>query len=107
MLIHNLYPCEISTEKLYLQVFVSDSITSSHDHELLFPHCSRAQYWPKFWPMFCSFPGTWTGTEMPGEIKPTTHRATNAALISSVQASYLCVIDMIGLQAILPKQLHV
>lgn len=52
----------------------SDSKTFSYAHKFIFPHCSRAQYWPKFCPMFCSFPGTWTGTEIPGEIKPTTEQ---------------------------------
>lgn len=34
-------------------------------------HCNLAQYWPRLWPMpCCSDPGTWTGTETPGDMRP-------------------------------------
>lgn len=116
--INNLYPCELYTEysaQLSFHAWAFSSRFCFWLHHFLtcswtaFPHCSRAQYWPKFWPMFCSFPGTWTGTEIPGEIKPTTHRATNAALISSLTAQLpLCtLLTWLSYMSLLPKQLQV
>lgn len=34
-------------------------------------HCNLAQYWPRLWLMpCCSDPGTWTGTDTPGDMSP-------------------------------------
>lgn len=46
-------------------------------------HCSLAQYWPRVW----SFPGTWTGTETPGEIKPKAEKVGKLNALLSVKTA--------------------
>ncbi len=51
-------------------------------------HCNLAQYWPRLWLMpCCSVPGTWTGTETPGDMSPEWKRERVGFQLSCFSAS--------------------
>lgn len=72
-------------------------------HRLSVVHCNLAQYWPKLWLMpCCSVPGTWTGTDTPGDMSPERKRDRDSFNYSSFQQAVSDYRQIESLQVLLP-----